>query len=198
MALLDSTTEPATRFGTGSRTLAEMVGAMSDRRGPALRIQRDGAILETSYPDLGREAREIAGGLISLGIEPGDRVAVLSETRPEWTLADFGITCSGAALVPIYHTNAPEECRYVLEHSEARAVICENAEQLRKIEQVRTSLPQLEHVIAVEDANASALSLRELRALGSGIDSDELAGRARALDPDDLATIIYTSGTTGP
>lgn len=198
MALLEHTSEPATRLGTGSRTLAEMVGAMAGRTGPALRVRRDGAVAETSYAELGRNAREIGGGLIRLGIEPGDRVAVLSETRPEWTLADFGVTSCGAALVPIYHTNAAEECRYVLDHSEARAVICENAEQLRKIEQVRDRLPALEHVIAIEDAGRTAMSVDELRMLGAGLDGEQLAARVRELDPNDLATIIYTSGTTGP
>lgn len=188
----------AISFGTGSRTLAEMVGAMSTRVGPALRVNRDGAIVETTFAELSRAAREIAGGLAELGIEPGDRVAVLSETRPEWTLADFGAMCAGATLVPIYHTNAAEECRYVLEHSEAKAVICENAAQLLKIEQVRHDLHHLEHVIAIEDAGRSALSLSELRMMGAASDQDELTARARAIEPDDLATIIYTSGTTGP
>jgi long-chain acyl-CoA synthetase len=193
-----ATLTPAAEFGTGSRTLAEMVGAMSTRTGPALRVSRDGALEEYTYPELGRAAGEIAGGLMSLGIEPADRVAVLSSTRPEWTLADFGITCTGATLVPVYHTNSPEECRYVLGHSEARAVICENAEQLAKIEKVRTELPMLEHVIAFEDGHSSAMSLARLRKIGAAQDRDELAARIRSVEPDDLATIIYTSGTTGP
>ena len=189
---------PATELGTGSRTLAEMVGAMAQRVGPALRVNHDGAVAETTYAELGTAAHEIAGGLVELGIEPGDRIAVLSETRPEWTLADFGVTCTGAALVPIYHTNAAEECHYVLEHSGARAVLCENASQLLKIEQIRPHLPDLEHVIAFEDAGSSALSLSELRMMGAATDPEVLALRARGIDPDDLATIIYTSGTTGP
>ena len=198
MALLEHTPETASRFGTGSRTLAQMVGAMAGRTGPALRVRRDGTVVETSYAELSSHAREIAGGLIRLGVEPGDRVAVLSETRPEWTLADFGVTSCGAALVPIYHTNAAEECEYVLGHSEARAVICENAEQLRKIELVRDRLPALEHVFAIEPAGTSAMGVDELRTLGAGVAPDELAARVRDLEPDDLATIIYTSGTTGP
>src|SRR5689334_19634615 len=124
-----ATLTSAIDFGTGSRTLAEMVGAMALRDGAALRVNRDGELVEISYAELGQAAREIAGGLMSLGIEAGDRVAVLSETRPEWTLADFGATCAGATLVPVYHTNSPEECRYVLEHSGARAIICENEAQ---------------------------------------------------------------------
>jgi long-chain acyl-CoA synthetase len=191
-------TAPALSFGTGSRTLAEMVGAMAARTGPALRTRRGDAVADTTYGELGRAAYEIAGGLAELGIETGDRVAVLSETRPEWTLADFGVTCTGAALVPIYHTNSSEECRYVLSHSGARAVICENADQLAKIERVRPQLPDLEHVIAVEDAGRVALSLHDLRMMGAAFDRELLAARSRVIDPNDLATIIYTSGTTGP
>jgi long-chain acyl-CoA synthetase len=189
---------PATNFGTGSRTLAEMVGAMAARPGVALRISRNGWLTETTYSALGVVAREIASGLIGVGIEPGDRVALLSETRPEWTLADFGVTCAGAALVPIYHTNASEECHYVLEHSEARVVICENAGQLAKIEQVRSQLPALEHIVAIEDSSEHSMSMGELRQLGASRDPDELAAVVRGVEPDDLATIIYTSGTTGP
>lgn len=198
MASLTTASESATAFGTGSRTLAEMVGVMSTRSGIALRVRRGGATAETTYPELGRAAREIAGGLIDLGIEAGDRVAVLAETRPEWTLADFGVTCAGASLVPVYHTNSPEECRYVLDHSESRAVIVENAEQLRKIEQIRSQLPALEHVIVMDPVDGGAMTVAELKMLGAAADDDLLVARVRSVEPDDLATIIYTSGTTGP
>ena len=193
-----TTAVPASKFGTGSRTLAEMVEAMSVRPGVALRVNRDGVLAETSYRELGAIAREIAGGFMGLGIEPGDRVAVLAETRPEWTLTDFGVTCTGATLVPIYQTNAPEECRYVLEHSGARAVVCENKEQLAKIESIRSQLPALEFIVALEDASEHSMSMADLRRLGLTVDRDELGARARAIEPNDLATIIYTSGTTGP
>ena len=106
-----ATLTPASELGTGSRTLAEMVGAMATREGPALRVSSGGALVEITNPEQGRAAREIAGGLMSLGTRVGDRVAVLSETRPEWTLADFGVTSAGATLVPIYHTKSPDECR---------------------------------------------------------------------------------------
>jgi long-chain acyl-CoA synthetase len=198
MPALTTTPQAATEFGTGSRTLADMVAAMSGRDGPALRVSRGGKAVDTSYRELGQAAREIAGGLIALGIEAGDRVAVLGETRPEWTLADFGVMCTGAALVPVYHTNSPDECQYVLEHSEARAILCENADQFAKVEQVRAQLPKLEHVITFEPVGGDAISLSHLRALGLTVDPDALSQRAHDIRPDDLATIIYTSGTTGP
>jgi long-chain acyl-CoA synthetase len=198
MTAAGTQTKSASEFGTGSRTLAEMVEAMSARPGVALRVNRDGGLVETTYRELGVVAREIAGGLIELGIESGDRVALLSETRPEWTLTDFGVTCAAATLVPIYQTNSPEECRYVLEHSGARAVVCEDEMQLAKIESIRSQLPELEYIVALNGASENSMSMAELRRLGAAIDPDELGARARTIDPNDLATIIYTSGTTGP
>ena len=110
---------------------------------------------------------EVARGLIDLGIERGDRVAILGHTRPEWTYANLGILASGAASVSIYQTNSPEECHYVLDHSESRAVFVEDAEQLAKIRAVETTLPALEHVIVIFDPDGDigdAIALDELRA----------------------------------
>ena len=151
-----------------------------------------------SYAQLGTAVREIAGGLVALGIEPGDRVAILSSTRPEWTLADYGSLAAGAVVVPIYHTNSPEECAYVLAHSEARAVFCEDEAQLAKIDRVREQCPALEHVIAFGDDAPGALPLIELRAAGEAVDPAVIEARVAAVSPDDVATIVYTSGTTGP
>ena len=94
-----------------------------------------------SYRDLGRAVREIAGGLAALGLDGGDRVSILAGTRPEWTLADFGALCAGAVVVPIYYTNSPQECAYVLAHAEVRAVICEDAGQAAKVAAVRHACP---------------------------------------------------------
>ena len=91
-----------------------------------------------------------------LGIEPGDRVAILAATRPEWTLADCGALCAGAVVVPIYHTNSPGGVRVRARPRRAARVICEDAEQLAKIEQVRGALPALEHVVAFDGAGGRA------------------------------------------
>ena len=103
-----------------------------------------------SYAELGRATREIAGGLAELGIERGDRVAILAGTRPEWTLADFGALSAGATVVPVYQTNSPEECEYILAHAGVRAIFCEDAAQVAKIEPVRERCPELEHVIVFD------------------------------------------------
>ena len=172
--------------------------AAATHPGAALRFPEDGTWQEQSYADLGRAVREIAGGLISLGVEPGDRVAILSDTRREWTLADCGALSAGAAVVPVYQTNSPEECRYVLEHSGACAVFCENEQQLAKIEQVRSGLPALEHVVLFTGAGTGAMALDELCRRGAALGPEAVDARSSVAGPDDVATIVYTSGTTGP
>jgi long-chain acyl-CoA synthetase len=187
--------------GLHVRTDATSLGALllraADRySAPALRSYADGAWRDVSYPELGRIAREIAAGLMALGIAPGDPVGLLSATRPEWTMVDFGILCAGAVVVPVYHTNSPVECRHVLGHSGARAVFCEDAAQRDKILAVRDELPALERIITFDDSGD--LSLTQLRALAADVPPDAVDRAVAAVGPDDVATIIYTSGTTGP
>jgi long-chain acyl-CoA synthetase len=93
---------------------------------------------------------EVALGLVDLGIGPGDRVSILSHTRPEWTYACFATFAAGAIVVSVYQTNSPEECQYVLHHSGARAVFVEDAEQLAKVRAVEAGLPALEFVIVID------------------------------------------------
>jgi long-chain acyl-CoA synthetase len=152
----------------------------------------------TSYAELGRAVTEIAGGLAALEIARGERVAILAGTRPEWTLADFGALCAGAAVVPIYQTNSPEECQYVLAHSESRLVFCENAAQLAKVERVRDRCPALRHVVLMDGEADGALTLAALRELGRDSGAEVTEERLAAVRREDVATLVYTSGTTGP
>jgi len=176
-----------------------LLAATRHHTGSALRFKRDAGWADMGFAPLGEHAREIARGLQALGIGAGDRVALLGSTCPEWTLVDCGAFAAGATVVPIYHTNSPEECAYVLQHSEARAVVCEDAAQLAKIEAVRGDCPVLEHVIVMRDQDAEAyLGLSELRARGGEVDPQAPDEAQRRLGADDVATIIYTSGTTGP
>lgn len=182
----------------GSRTLAELVlSAASAHRGAALRYPEGDRWRELSYPQLGTDVRAIAKGLIALGVEPGDRVAILSNTRAEWTLADFGAICTAAVVVPIYQTNSPEECQYVLEHAGVKVVFCEDADQVGKLDEVRSDLPALQHIICFEGAAEGTMTLDDLRERGAGVSDEDLGERATA-EPGDVATIVYTSGTTGP
>jgi long-chain acyl-CoA synthetase len=184
---------------TGAGTVAQMaLRACAGHHGPALRFARGGAWTEMSYAELGTAVREIARGLMALGIRPGDRVSILSGTRAEWTLADLGSLCAGAVVAPIYHTNSPEECRYVLEHAESRLVFCEDREQAAKVEQVRDLCPALEHVVCFEQAGDGTISLDDLRRMAVRVDPTAPDEIARLVQPEDMATIVYTSGTTGP
>ncbi len=187
---------------TGSSTIADLIELAAARHAdsPAIRYKRDGAWTDVSYAELGETVTEVGCGLIDLGIEPGDRVAILCATRPEWTYADFGITSTGAVVVPIYPTNSPEECQWVAGNSESRAIVCENAEQVAKIRAVQDDLPALETIIVVDPDGdvGDAIALEDLRERGRGRDPEELAERAREVTRDQPYTIIYTSGTTGP
>jgi long-chain acyl-CoA synthetase len=180
-------------------TLAALVlDAAAAHGGPALRYPQEGGWRRISYPALGDGVRQLAKGLIDLGVEAGDRVAILSNTRAEWTLADFGAICAGAVVVPVYQTNSPEECRYVLEHAGAVAIFCEDEEQLVKLREIRSDLPALRHVIAFEGTPDDALSMEALRDRGDGVPDERLDERIAAIAEQDVATIVYTSGTTGP
>ncbi len=176
-----------------------MVLAAARRGGAvALRFPRDGQAVSLSYGELGVIGREIARGLVALGIGAGDRVAILSSTRAEWTLVDCGALCAGAVVVPVYHTNSPEECAYVLRHSEARAIFCEDRSQVQKIAQIRERLPRLREVIVIEGEAPEAITLDQLRERGAEVPQDAVRERVEAVAPGDPATLVYTSGTTGP
>src|SRR4051794_34877036 len=196
---MQQTTAEPSRGGTGSATIADIVSLAAERYGgrPAARFKRGDEWAEVSYRQLAEIVSEIARGLIGLGLESGDRVALLCTTRIEWTFADFGITSAGGVVVPVYPTNSPDECAWVAGDSEARFVICEDAGQVAKIEAVRDTLPRLEAIVAIEPAEG-ALSLDALRERGRGRDAREVQERIAAVRPQDPYTIIYTSGTTGP
>lgn len=164
----------------------------------AMRFPLDRETVSLSYAELGVVSREIARGLIALGVGVGDRVAILCSTRAEWTFADCGALCAGAVVVPVYHTNSPEECAYVLGHSEARVVFCEDAAQVEKIAQVRDRLERLEHVVAIDGRAPDAITLSELRERGADVPQDAVHERVESVSATDVATLVYTSGTTGP
>ncbi len=188
----------ALELSTGAHTLGEMILRAEGRDGVALRYKEAGSWHEIGYGQLVRSARGIARGLIALGIEPGERVSILADTRPEWTIADAGSFCAATVVAPIYQTDSPEECAYVLRHSEARAVFCEDEAQLAKIEQIRDDCPALEYVITMAGTPSDAISLDELIDRGAAVPDQEVDARVAAVSPDSLASLVYTSGTTGP
>src|ERR687889_672884 len=148
---------------TGSKTIADLLALAAERHGAreAQRYKRDGEWHSVSYEELGRTVSEIARGLIDLGIEPGERISLLCQTRPEWTSVDFAISSAGAVVVPIYPTNSPAECEWVAGNSESRFLFAEDAEQAAKIAQVRDKLPNLEAVVVLDGSADGALTLDE-------------------------------------
>jgi long-chain acyl-CoA synthetase len=197
---MESSTAAAAPSSTGSTTIADLMGLATERYGDhtAVKYKSGDDWIDVSYRELGTIVSEIARGLIDLGLEPGDRGAVLCSTRPEWTYASFGIASAGAVVVPIYPTNSPEECEWVAGNSESRFLFAEDAEQAAKIAQVRDRLPKLETVIVMDGEAPDAIRMDDLRERGRGRDHAEVAARAAAVKPEDPYTFIYTSGTTGP
>src|ERR1700755_1374998 len=135
--------------GTHSKTLADLLPLAADAYGsaPAVRYREGGQWVSRSYDEVHEIVRPLALGLTELGIAKGDRVSILGNTRPEWTYFDFAALSIGATVVPIYQTNSPDECQYVLENSDAKVVVVEDDEQLEKIRAVRDQLPQLQHIV---------------------------------------------------
>ena len=172
---------------------------------PALRRHVAGSWQPLSWTEYGDAVREIAAGLVDLGIGAGERVALLATNRPEWHFADLGTLSAAAVTVPVYPTSAPGQVAYIVDHCEARVAFVENREQLAKILDERAAVPKLERVVVFDETapldNPFLLGLDELRALGRTHLEQRPAAvddRLREITPDDLATLVYTSGTTGP
>ncbi|MEU6287329.1 AMP-binding protein [Streptomyces sp. NPDC046988] len=147
----------------------------------------------------------IAAGLIELGVQPQQRVALASSTRLDWILADLGIMCAGAATTTVYPQTNADESAYILSDSESRVLIAEDAAQLAKAREKRAELPELTHVVVIDATGADTtedwiLTLDELERSGAArleTDPELVVKRVGALTKDQLATLIYTSGTTG-
>ena len=186
--------------GTKSSTLADLLPLSAKAYGstPAVRYKQGDAWVDRSFDEVQEIVRSLSLGLIELGVVKGDKVSILGNTRPEWTYFDFAALSAGAVVVPIYQTNSPEECQYVLENSDAKVVVVEDDEQMEKIRAVRDQLPLLEHVVRMTGSSEDAISLEDLANRGSARDAAEWEDRWKSVTKDDICTFIYTSGTTGP
>jgi long-chain acyl-CoA synthetase len=189
---------------TAPRTLTELFFGAMDRsasRPVALRVKRDGTWTGLSFADLLSQVHAFSVGLMELGVRPGDRLAILSENRPEWAITDFACLAARCADVPVYPTLPAHQIEYILRDSGAVAVCCSSAAQLSKILDIRGNLPALKSVIVFdgEAAAGGALTFEAVVAKGRDALGKHPSWRADALavKPDDLATLIYTSGTTG-
>ena len=167
----------------------------------ALRSKRAGRWVDMGYRDMAERVQDLSIGLQELGVRRGDRVAILSENRPEWAIADYACLAARCTDVPIYPTLPARQAEYILRDSGAVAVLVSSAAQLEKVAKVRERLPALGHIIAFDDSatGAGVLRLEQVLERGRAARQRHPGWRASALEvvEDDLATLIYTSGTTG-
>ena len=183
--------------------LLRRAAATPDR--PAIRHHEECVWGETTWAEYARRVADVGLGLASLGVQPGDRVAIHSDNRPEWLYADLGVQGIGAVPVGVYPTSPAAELEYLLDHSEAVVLFTEDEEQLDKALEVRERVPSLRHIVVIDTTLVAAdlddpmiVSFAQLVALGAESPLDAFVARVDQLDIDDLATLVYTSGTTGP
>lgn len=186
--------------------LAVMHRDVAARWGPksALRFRRHGVYLDLSWSDYRRQCDAAAAGLLDLGLKIGDRVALFSDNRPEWLLADVALLSAGLVNVPLHASLVPMQAAYQIQHSQARGIIVDGPVRLDRIRSVLAALPQIEFIVAFDPVHWHAplpcLSWEGLKQKGIHHlrrRPSHVRERMEALTRDDLATIIYTSGTTG-
>jgi long-chain acyl-CoA synthetase len=203
--------ETAPRVVSGTvQNLPQLFVQTARRRGNAVALRRKefGLWRGVTWAQYEAQSRAVAGALMSWGLEAGQSVGLLGENRPEWVIGDLGIMMAGGVTAAIYATNAADGVQYVLEHSDSRFVIVENAEQLDKVLEVREHLPLLERVVVMDlkglqhfnDPRVTSLEamLSEgARWLEGAGNASSLEARMASRQGDDPALFIYTSGTTG-
>jgi long-chain acyl-CoA synthetase len=189
-------------FRTLNELLVARVQASAEKR--AYTFSKGGRWVDVSFAEMGREVDEVANGLLSLGLAPGDAVAILGETRPEWGNADLAVLACGARSAGIYQTNTPAQSAHILNDAGCRFVFVDSSEQLERIEQVRAGCAKLERAFLFEGRASKnggfVITYEDLRALGREYAKNHptaLAARRSAVAPNDPAILIYTSGTTG-
>jgi long-chain acyl-CoA synthetase len=171
----------------------------------ALRHKDLGRWTEYTWRDYAERTARVGLGLRALGVEAGDRVAILADNRPEWLWTDLAVQGIGAISVGVYPTSPAAEVEYVLSHSGSVVAVVEDEEQLDKVLQVRAALPALRHVVLVEPRGAravldvgEAITFDDLLARGGNSNGQAFWAAVDAIDPSSVAIIVYTSGTTGP
>ena len=170
----------------------------------ALKYRKQGVFVTLTYAAYYERVLMVSRGLVKMGVKPGDRIAILSENRAGWVIADMGILSAGAVTVPIYPTNTPEQIEYMINHSGAKIVFVSGKFQYSKLLKVREAMPGLELVVSLErflgDPSFPVTTFYQLSEIDSPItpeEKKEIEARIDQVKPDDMLTLIYTSGTTG-
>nr|WP_042189508.1 AMP-dependent synthetase/ligase [Kibdelosporangium sp. MJ126-NF4]CEL18728.1 Long-chain fatty-acid-CoA ligase, Mycobacterial subgroup FadD15 [Kibdelosporangium sp. MJ126-NF4]CTQ96420.1 Long-chain fatty-acid-CoA ligase (EC 6.2.1.3), Mycobacterial subgroup FadD15 [Kibdelosporangium sp. MJ126-NF4] len=190
---------PGTISVTGEENLTDMVWANADRFGDAVSFRRlvDGSWVDVTAREFAAHVLAVAKGLIATGLRPGDRIALLSKTRYEWSLLDFAIWAAGGVTVPIYETSSAEQVEWILADSGARAIVVETAEHRAAVDSLVDRLPELSRVWQLDPGRDLAPAVDELTALGADVDEETAHDLHRGVRADSVATLVYTSGTTG-
>ncbi|MBU6160185.1 MAG: AMP-dependent synthetase/ligase [Myxococcales bacterium] len=201
----------------------ERVAESADRT--ALRYKADGRWQELSWSAWSRASLKYAAGLVALGVRAGDRVALMSRTRLDWVVADIGILYAGAITVPVHHTSLPRQCAAIVRSTGANVIIVEDPHQLQKVLAARSELPELRHIIYLDELaeldvpdrqgrtllrlddlgpeirkDKTLVSVSRLGELGSealGRDPNAVLEQRRCVEPGSVASIVFTSGTSG-
>lgn len=190
---------------TAPRLFFQQAERLGDR--VALRHKQFGLWQPITWAQYAREVRRLANGMLALGFQPGDRVGIIGENKPEWVFSDLAVQSLGGISSGIYTTNSPEQVQYVLSHGEARFYFAENEEQLDKFLQIEEEVPHVTHAFVWDMEGLrdfrhdKVMSLEDLAALGDEYERKNPGAfdeRLAAGDPEDVALLIYTSGTTGP
>jgi long-chain acyl-CoA synthetase len=186
----------ATTPESGRRTIAQLwLDAIAvERPNPAYLVETDEGWQEVSWKQADERVRDYANGLLARGVRKGDNVALLARNSLEWALVDFALARMGAVGIPVYASSSSRDVGYLLAHSESVAILCEDAEQLAKVEAVTEELPSLKHVLTYHDLEGLGAHGRDYAAVHPAA----LDEASAVVGEDDLYTIIYTSGTTGP
>ena len=187
---------PAGKPVEDDENMSDVVWANAERFSDVVSFRRqvDGTWLDVTAKEFAGQVLAVAKGMAKAGIGRGDRVAIMSKTRYEWTLIDFAIWAAGAVTVPIYDTSSPEQVYWILSDSAAKAVFVETNGHLGAVDQIRERLTDLANTWQIESETPA---LETLAALGAELSDDELHERRREVRASELATIVYTSGTTG-
>ena len=189
---------PAAKPVADDENLGDILWANAERFPEVISFRRqvDGSWLDVTAREFAAQVNAVAKGLIEAGIERGDRVALMSKTRYEWTLLDFAIWAAGGVTVPVYETSSAEQVHWILSDSGAKAVIVETDPHRAEVDAVRDRLDALQFLWQIEGTHANP-AIDELTALGAKVGDDTVRERSRSVAADELATIVYTSGTTG-
>lgn len=170
----------------------------------ALKYRKQGEFVTLTYSAYYERALMVARGLGKMGVKQGDRIAILSENRAGWVIADMGILCTGSVTVPIYPTNTPEQIEYMINHAGAKIVFVSGKFQYSKLLKVREAIPELELVVSFErflgDPRLPVTTFYQISEIDSPIsieEKNEIEAKIDLIKPEDMLTLIYTSGTTG-